>query len=106
MLLIVPGALGVTAQKHVGKTAGGLIFGDKNTLYKERAKRRLSDEATGGEMSTTYVVWKSGRLTMELGVVTTRQNFGFNVPPSCCCCLFARAMWDGGRHERGDAKRG
>ena len=30
-----------------------------------------------GEMSTTYVVRKKGRLTMELGVVMTRQNFGF-----------------------------
>ena len=35
------------------------------------------EEATG-EMSTTYVVRKSGRLTMEFGVVITRQNFGFH----------------------------
>ena len=30
-----------------------------------------------GKMSTTYVLWKRERLTMELGVVMTRQNFGF-----------------------------
>ena len=35
------------------------------------------EEATV-EMSTTYVVRKRGRLTMELGVVMTRQNFGFH----------------------------
>ena len=46
----------VTAQKHVGKTAGRSKFRDKNTLYKERAKRRTSDEATvekGGGKSCT-----------------------------------------------------
>ena len=46
-----------------------------------------------GEMRTTYVVRKRGRLTMELGVVTTRHNFGF--PCSFFVVLFvccARAM--------------
>ena len=77
----------------MGETEGRSKIRDKSTLYKERAKRRLSDEATGGEMSTTYVVWKKGQLTMELGVVTTRQNFGFPVPPSCRRCLFVQWQW-------------
>ena len=37
---------------------------------------------------TTYVLQKRRRLTMELGVVKTRQNFGFPVPSSCCCLLY------------------
>ena len=45
----------VTAQEHVGETEGRSKITDKNTLYKERAKRRRSDEATGekgGEICT------------------------------------------------------
>ena len=39
------------------------------------------------EMSATYVVQKSGRLTMELGVVTTRQNFYFH------CAFFVLSLF-------------
>ena len=48
----------ITAHKHVGKTAGRSKIRDKNTLYKERAKLRRSDEATGekgeGEILADY----------------------------------------------------
>ena len=37
----------VTAQGHVGETEGRSKIRDENTLYKERAKRRRSDEAIG-----------------------------------------------------------
>ena len=46
-------------------------FWDEFILYKKRAKAELC--------WTMYVLPKEGRLTMELGVVTTRQNFGFTV---------------------------
>ena len=52
-----------------------------------------------------YVLLKKGRLTMELGVVMTRQNFGFHVPPSCSCCC-VRAWWTEVDTSAGDAKRG
>ena len=40
-------------------------------MYKKRAKAELCRKM--------YVLSKRGRLTMELGVVMTRQNFGFPV---------------------------
>ena len=39
----------------------------------------------------TYVLSKRGQLIMELGVVMTRQNFGFPCSPSCSV-VCARAM--------------
>ena len=48
----------VTAQEHVGKPEVRSKFWDKNTLYKERAKRRRSGEAM--EWRTTYVVLRVG----------------------------------------------
>ena len=78
----------VTAHGNVGETEGRSKIRDKNTLYKERAKRRRSDEATwekwgGGNLVRSA---KRGRLTMELGVVMTRQNFGFP------CSFFALSL--------------
>ena len=49
----------VMAQKHVGKSEVWSKFWDKNTLYKERAKRRRSVEAM--EWETMYVVEREGR---------------------------------------------
>ena len=61
----------VTARDYVGGRASGGKFRDEYFLYKKRAKAELC--------WTGYVLLKRGRLTMELGVVTTRQNFGFLV---------------------------
>ena len=67
-------------------------FWDKFILYKKRAKAEL--------WRMMYVVLKKGRLTMKLGVVMTRQNFGFPCYPSCSVvCVMASV--DRGRHERG-----
>ena len=72
-------------------------FWDRFILYKKLAKAELC--------WTMYALLKRRRLTMELGVVMTRQNFGFHV---LLRVLFV-VSWqkgDGGRHERGDAKQG
>ena len=50
-----------------------------------------------GEMSTTYVVRERGRLTMGLGVFTTRQNFGF--PCSFFVLLLFVVPWQGVRRS-------
>ena len=86
----------VTARDYVGGRARGGKFWDEYFLYKERAKAELC--------WAMYVLSKMGRLTMELGVVMTRQNFGFPCSHSCSCCLCQGK--GGGRHERGAAKRG
>ena len=60
-----------------------------------------------GEMSTTYVVRERGRLTMGLGVFTTRQNFGF--PCSFFVLLLFVVPGQGGTEvdtSAGQAKRG
>ena len=97
----------VTAQKHLGKPEVWSKFLDKNTLYTERAKRRRSGEATEGE--TMYVVEREGR---ELRILESFDppNFGSLLLHSLCCCcrgcLLFQGDGDGGRHERGGAKRG
>ena len=48
----------VTAQELVGDTGELSKFRDKNSLYKERAKRRRSGEAMEGR--TMYVVRRVG----------------------------------------------
>ena len=51
----------VTAQGHVGETEGRSKIRDTNTLYKERAKRRRRDEATGEKGGKTlYEVLSAG----------------------------------------------
>ena len=52
-----------------------------------------------------YVVLKKGWSTMELGVVMTRQNFGFHVLLRVLFVVSGQGG-DRGRHERVDAKRG
>ena len=47
----------------------------------------------------TYVLKKRGRLTMELGVVMTRQLVSLFLLRVLVCCV--RARGDRGRHERG-----
>ena len=69
---------------------------DEDILYKTRDR--------GEAMLDDVRVVEEGRLTMELGVAMTYQNFGFPYSPSCSCCC-VRAKGDGGRHERGAAKR-
>ena len=53
-----------------------------------------------GEMNTTHVVQKRGRLTMELGVVTTRQNFGFPCFFFVLSLFVCQSNGGGGRHKR------
>ena len=51
----------VTAQELVGDTGGLSKIWDKNTLYKDRAKRKRSDEGTGENGGKTlYEVQSAG----------------------------------------------
>ena len=65
---------------------------DKNTLCTERSSEGEVEEAMG-ETSTMYVVRKRGRLTMDLGVVMTRQNFGY--PCSFLVLSWFVVAWQG-----------
>ena len=87
----------VTAREYVGGRVSWRNFGTSSCCTRSEIRGKL--------WCAMYVLLNKGRLTMELGVVMTRQNFGFPVPSSCSvCCVMARG--DRGRHERGDAKRG
>ena len=52
-----------------------------------------------------YVLKKRGRLTLELGVVMARQNFGSPCSPSCSvCCVRARVEVDTSAGRLSEAK--
>ena len=94
----------VTARELVGGRGRRRNFGTRPTCRRGDLSEGKVEEAMV-EMSTTYVVRKRGRLTMELGVVMTRQNFGFTVPSWCSCCC-ARAGGTDVDTSAGDVKRG
>ena len=91
----------VTAQGHVGETEGRSKIWDKNTLYKERAKRRRSGEAMVGR--TTYVVWERGGLLRIVGSLRPAQLWFplFLLRVAVVVVCLPGQVVDGGRHERG-----